>query len=374
MITFDFGGQEPREKIKLNPEFEFKKIKADLAVVKRFRHDYQGQKKMIVIGRGGSVSTFRALWEGLGKFQMGNEEVYILDTLDPDFIDFVKTRFSPADSLVVAVSKSGNTVEVIESLDSFKGYETIVITGEAEPNQLRQIAQEEGFEIISHPEIGGRFSGLTAVSLIPAAIAGLDAAAIVNGGVEGYQRFTKPGNEAENLARIIYDHYQKGASEIYWALYSKKMASFEELITQLIHESLAKDNHGLTVVVSEGPESQHHSSQRLFGGPENMFAIFSTVRKFDHDHKTEKGYLLSEAMKFELEGTFREAKRRGIPAVGMELEKATEESFGQFIAFLHCFVVYLATLLQVNPYDQPQVENSKRISLALRRNDQQKSF
>lgn len=366
MIAFDFAGQKPQDKTKLNPKFDFQEIQSDLAVVEEIKRRNQERKNIIVIGRGGSISTFRALWEGLGHFRADNEKAYILDTLDPDFIAQIKKCTRPEDSLVVAISKSGNTVDVIESLEFFQEYKTIVITGKTESNVLRKTAQEKDFEIIDHPAIGGRFSGLTAVSFIPAALIGLDIAALAKGGAEGYQRFIVPGNEAEKLARVIYESYQKGLDEIYWSLYSKRLASFSELITQLIHESVAKNNQGLTVVVNEGPESQHHSNQRLFGGPKNMFAIFSSLKDFDHDQKMEKGYFLSEAMKFELEGTFQEAKRLGVPAVHLEIEKADEESFGQLIAFLHCFVVYLATFFQANPYDQPHVENSKKISLALR--------
>ncbi len=382
MINFDLQGLEQNESGTLAPDFSFTKIQPNLAALEETRK-YRIIENLIIIGRGGSVSTFRAFWEGLGinKYQ---KKVYIIDTADPDFINSVRKKASAQSSLVIAISKSGNTIDVIENLLCFSGYQTVVITSRTQDNALFGFASKKGFQVIDHQEIGGRYSGLTEVSLVPATICGFQVEEIIKGGGEGYKKFTVTGNEAEKLALIVKYYARKGLSEIFWPIYSKGLVAFSELIMQLIHESVAKNQQGLSVMPVEAPESQHHSNQRFFGGPQNMFGIFTTLKNFEssltiavpedlasieaNSLKLEQlnGITVGKTMEFEFLGTFAEAKNRNIPSVLIELERLDEYHLGYFTAFLHCFTVYLATAFNANPYDQPQVEGSKKISLTLR--------
>ncbi len=117
-----------------------------------------------------------------------------------------------------------------------------------------------------------------------------------------------------------------------------------------------------------------------------MIGIFTTVSNFEEDQKVEaaeeikdialkdinlsalSGIPLSKDMHFELQGSLENARNKKIPAVLLELDKVNEYNLGYFLAFLHVFTVYLARAFEVNPFDQPEVEDSKKISFRERKN------
>lgn len=387
MIKFDFNGLQPKkDEIEVfSPEdFNFTKVQPDMDRTLETAGKYGDVKNLIIVARGGSISTFRAFWHGFGKY-ISDKKVYFVDTVDPDYIFYVKDKCPREDSLVVAISKSGTTVDMIEDVLGFSDFTQVIITTEND-NPLHKIAKEKGYDILPHQDIGGRFSGLTEVSLFPAVLCGLDISEIRKGAVQAYSDYEKGLNDAKKLALIVKDLSDDGYDEIFWPIYSKKMVAFSELIAQLINESVAKEGKGISVVLAEGPESQHFLNQRFFGGPKNMIGLFTTVTNFDEeetvkvpdDLKDDKlrdgkdgnldGMKLSDSMKFELKGTYEEAKQAKIPSVKLELDRVDESGLGYFTAFLHVFAIYLARAFEVNPFDQPEVEGSKKISFEARKN------
>lgn len=387
MIKFDFNELKPKSsaiKSLKYEDFDFTGIKPDVNKILETAGKYGNVKNLIIVGRGGSVSAFRAFWYGMGKY-ISDKEVYFADTVDPDRIFYIKDRCTPKDSLVIAISKSGTTVDVIENVLVFDGFPHVVITTVSD-SALRQIAKEKGYDMLPHQEVGGRFSGLTEVGLFPAALSGLDISEIRKGGLQGYSDFTKDENDAKTLALIIRDLSDKGYSEIFWPIYSRKLFAFSELIAQLINETAAKEGKGISVVLAEGPESQHFLNQRFFGGPKNMIGLFTAVSYFDEEETVAvpenlksvklrdgnighlEGMKLSDSMKFELKGTYEEAKKMKVPSIKIEIEKINEFNLGYFTAFLHVLAIYLARAYGVNPFDQPEVEGSKKISFEARKN------
>src|SRR3990167_3323512 len=147
-----------------------------------------------------------------------------------------------------------------------------------------------------------------------------------------------------------------------------------------MNETVAKEGKGISTIIAEGPESQHFLSQRFFGGPKNMIGLFTTVASFDEEEKVKvaeslksvklrngnigslNGMKLSDSMKFELRGTYEKAKNSKIPAIKLELDKVNESGLGYFTAFLHVLAIYMARAFEVNPFNQPEVEGSKKIS------------
>jgi len=387
MIKFDFQGLKPnKDEIELfsSDDFNFTEVQPDMDKMLEVAGKYGDIKNLIIIARGGSVSTFRAFWHSVGKY-ISDKKVYFVDTPDPDHTFYVKDRCKTEDSLVVAISKSGTTVDVVENVLTFLDFPQVIITSE-NGNALHKIAEERGFDIIIHQEVGGRFSGLTEVGLFPAVLCGLDISEIQKGAQEAYDNYEKGQNDAKTLALLVKDLSDKGYNEIFWPIYSKKLAAFGELIAQLINESVSKEGKGISTIIAEGPESQHFLNQRFFGGPQNMIGLFTTVSNFDEEGDIQvpnslesiklrdgnvgqlEGMKLSDSMKFELQGTVQEAKNKKIPSVLMEIEKVDEHTIGYLTAFIQSFAVYLARAFEVNPFDQPEVEGSKKISFEARKN------
>ncbi len=385
MIKFDFNGLRSQKEVKIqSDDFDFTRVQPNMDIILEIAGKYGNLKNLVLIARGGSVSTFRAFWEGYGKY-ISDKNVYFVDTVDPDYIFYVKDKCTPQDSLVISISKSGITVDVLETVFAFSDFTQVVITS-GDNNPLNGIAKEMGYDVIIHPEIGGRFSGLTEAGLFPSLLCGLDISEIRNGALEGYNDFTSPANDVLTLSSVVKELSDKGYDQIFWPFYSKRLAAFSELAAQLINESVAKDGKGISTIIAEGPESQHYLNQRFFGGPKNMFGLFTTVTSFNEEEKVIipdnlqdlslrdgrlgdlNGMNLADSIKFELQGTFEETKNGNIPAVKIEVEKVDEFNLGYFTAFLQVFAVYLAKAFEVNPFDQPEVEGAKKISFEARKN------
>lgn len=387
MIKFDFNGLTPQKdeiEVFSQADFDFTKVQPNTDRILEIAGKYGNIKNLILLARGGSISTFRAFWEGYGKY-ISDKNVYFVDTVDPDFIFYIKDKCTPKDSLVLAISKSGTTVDVLEDVFAFADFTQIVITGDSD-NPLNKIAKEKNYDLIIHPDVGGRFSGLTEVSLFPAAFCGLDINEIRKGGLQAYTDYEKSINDAKKLALIVKDLSDKKYDQVFMPIYSKKLAAFTELITQLIEETAAKEGRGITILPMEAPECHHYFNQRFFGGPKNMIGFFTGVSNFEEEVKIEvpenlretklrngslgvlNGLNLPDSLKFELKGAYEDTKNNNIPTVKLEIDKIDEFNLGYFTAFLQTFAVYLARAFEVDPFNQPKVEGAKKISFEARKN------
>ncbi len=333
---------------------------------------FQNAKNIILVGNGGSITSYDAYLGALGT----QKKSYTLWTMEPDFIKEVKDNCPPEESVVVAVSKSGNTLGLIETLSAFLNYKVIAVTNPTE-GTLCQIAKKMNWTIIEHPAIGGRFSGGTSSAFVPAILAGLDVTKIQDGLERGYQMKT----DAYSLSKYLFDLEKKGYNEVYVPIYSNRLKNFQNLIIQLMHESVCKDGQGQTYYCSLGPESQHHTNQRFLGGKKNVVGLFMIVKEPENDLRIElpqdlqeinyKGQKLSliqnllyqKALLAEYIGTKEDADTNKVPNTTLELDKISEQSIGMLIAFWHLVAFYSSKLRQVDPFNQPAVEASKNITV-----------
>lgn len=327
-------------------------------------------ENLIVIGNGGSITSFNAYSICTQK------DTWIVNSMDPALLRKVKHSCSIGNSLVVAISKSGNTLGAIEALMEFINYKIVAVT-ENEDGLLRQIANKKGWQIIEHPNIPGRYSGATAAGLFPALLAGVKIDQIVEGVISGYQ-YKK---EAYSLAKHYYDLETKGYNEVYISAYPWLLKDFRTLIVQLMHETVCKNGRGQTFYFSEAPECQHHTNQRLFGGKKNIIATFITTKSWwdDKDIKVPKeledleikglpikkldGISYTKVLNFEYHGTKTEADRLGIPNVTIELPDITNQTVGELLSFWQLVAFYSAILRDVDPFNEPAVTNSKNITI-----------
>ncbi len=328
--------------------------------------------KLVVIGNGGSITSYDAYYGALNP----QKESATIWTMEPDYIEKIQKKFKSEDTIVIAISKSGNTLGLIEALAAFSDYDILAVTN-PEEGTLSQMAKTMGWEIIPHPPIGGRFSGGTSSAFVPSQLVGIDTKKVQNGMIDGY----KMKDLAYSLSKYYFELEKQGYNEVYVPIYSEALRSFQNLIVQLMHESACKDGNGQTFYAALSPEAQHHTNQRFLGGKKSVIGTFITVKNANNDRKIsldEKikdipyksgtldvidGLSLQTGLLAEYHGTKLDADEKNVPNVTIEIDRICEESVGELVSFWHLVAFYSSIMRGVNPFDQPAVERSKDITL-----------
>ena len=359
-------------------EPSFVSVEPDIERIKQARENYE-YENLVVIGNGGSITTFRAyLYAFLGETDVN---VRLVTTMDPDYLNNLTDELESENTVVMPISKSGETVGVIESLMYFinRDYPVCAVTSEND-GALKQIVETNDYGFIEHQNVGGRFSGLTETALAPALFAGIDVEEIREGGEEMYEKLSPKMqyNPALNVASALYDSEQDGFQEVFTPFYSTRLFGFYPLFIQLMHETVCKEEKGQTFYGDMGPECQHHTNQRLFGGKDNIMTMF--IRTDAHE-KTSisisenlsdisiRGKKLSQldnqkladSLKAEYQGVRDALDEEGIPNITITLTDVSHRTLGKLVAFLQYVGVYSAWLRNVEPFNQPDVEKSKEI-------------
>lgn len=337
--------------------------------------------KLIVIGNGGSINSFQAYKRAFINQKL--KPSFILSTPEPDLIHHLQANFKPPETLVMAISKSGNTLETIESLLTFKDYKIITVTTR-DQGLLSQLAKTKNWPIINHPEISGRFSSFTESGIAPSLFVGIKAELLTLGGKIFYQTAQTNQNSNNNLAlklaAFLKSLEEIKRPEIFFPIYSYFLEGFSTFILQILHETVGKDGKGPTCLAFLGPEWQHHTAQRFFGGRKTVGGVFITVKNSQKDLKIEipeslEGFSFSSlklgnlnqlsyqrSINFEAEANMEEAVAKKIPIAHIEIDKIEEKSIGEFTAFWHLVAYYLALLWRVDPFTEPAVENAKKLT------------
>ena len=353
----------------------------DFEAIKRAGERYRGKKNLIIEGNGGSISTFRGFWS---CFESDTDQnVYILDSDDPDYIALLRKKCPKEDTLFIVINRSGNSIQTISGYLAFKDYETIFIT--ARGSTLFQIGTAENVPLFDKtaedPEFAGRYSGITEFALIPAAITGMDVEAIAAGAREMYDKCAPSVPFESNPALRFALHLDKleklRYDEVFLTIYSKKVTGFFELFVQLIHESVCKEGKGQTIYGGDAPENQHHTLQRFNSGKKNSIGFFITVENFQNDYKLDvpdalddiqcrnikleqfEKLSMQDVIHTEFEGTWKDTVEENIPAVNLRLREVSPATAGMLTAFFQYVTFYSAILRDVDPFNQPGVEKSK---------------
>ena len=374
------GIEEQRDKPEeINPDFA--DYKPDLESIKEAVEEHS-RENLILIGNGGSVTSFRALLYTFMPEVKGN--VRIVTTMEPDYLHRISKEMQPENTVVMPISKSGSTAGVIESLLYFmeQDYPVFAVTSDND-GALRQIVEREDLPWIEHPEIGGRFSGVTETGLTPAAFVGLDVDEIRSGADEMYSKMEGGENPAAHLASALYNAEKNGYDQILNPVYSTRLLGFQPLFIQLMHETVCKEGEGMTVYGDLGPEYQHHTNQRLFGGKKDVVPLFMKAethekREIEVPENLEDielrerslgdldGTELSHSLESEYRGVKEALEDDEMPHVTLNFTELSYRAAGELMAFLQYLAVYSADLRGVNPFNQPDVEKSKEIGFRKR--------
>ncbi len=355
---------------------------------------------LVVVGIGGSNLGTIAVQEAvLGKhYNTTNStpKIHYADTVDTDhlstIIHTIKTALQNKENIIInAVSKSGGTTETLANfqilLDVLKAYrhnyqDYIVITTDKD-SKFYHLAQQEGYSILEIPKkVGGRFSVFSAVGLFPLGMIGINLHALITGAKTARDQGLKEtiiNNPSALSAALIYHYTREGAAIHDTFIFSNTLESIGKWYRQLMGESIGKEydisgNHincGITPTVSIGSTDLHSMAQLYLAGPHDKFTTFLRVDKdnttltvptnptYEHLVDNIQGTSLHHIMDAILTGT-QEAYRKGKRSfVEITIADKSETSIGQLLQMKMMEMMYLGFLLEVNPFNQPNVEAYK---------------
>ncbi|ADN08529.1 glucose-6-phosphate isomerase [Sulfurimonas autotrophica] len=346
---------------------------------------------IVIIGIGGSSLGTKAI-DSIFKHQ--NTDVKKMLFLEnPDEIDLSEKLASieKEKTLFIIVSKSGSTIETISifkeiierfSLDFADGDKSRVTTITDEDSVLHKFSKYYGIESFLIPSnVGGRFSVLSAVGVVPLAIAGYDMKSILEGASIMAERFfTKKENHILKKAVFLTKHKKETPMNVVFS-YANCLEDFTKWYVQLWGESLGKidkqGNHtGLTPIGHIGSVDQHSFLQLIMQGPRDKTVTFIKVDNFEKDIKVpditlkfiEKtdyinGYSFNELIDGECEATKESIVKEGINVDAVTLDVLNEKNIGKLIMYYELLTSLCGIMLGVNTYDQPGVEIGKQILL-----------
>lgn len=371
---------------------EFARIKA---AAQKIKNDTD---VLIVIGIGGSYLGARAAIEFLkGPFYNNLKkdvpEIYFAgNNISGSYLADLLAICENKRVSVNIISKSGTTTEPAIAFRVFRklleerygeeeAAKRIYCTTDKARGTLKQLADEKGYECFVVPDdVGGRFSVLTAVGLLPIAAAGADIDALMAGAQKAVVEYNEPDmykNDCYMYAALRNAFYRKGKSVELLVSYEPRFALMSEWFKQLYGESEGKDNKGLFPASVTFSTDLHSMGQYVQDGARIMFETVVTFGESDKDVviDTEESngdglnFLAGKTMSFvnqkAFEGTVLAHTDGGVPNLVINIDKADEDNLGRLIYFFEKACAISGYMLGVNPFDQPGVESYKKNMFAL---------
>jgi glucose-6-phosphate isomerase len=332
-------------------------------------------KSVILIGMGGSSLGAKAIYSFF-KDKIKKNFIF-LDNLDQFKIETIKKKINLKTSLFIIISKSGNTLETLinSSLfqDKINNKNTIIIT-EKKNNILNTFVKEKKILHFHHRDyIGGRYSVLSEVGIIPAYFMGLKVKKFRKNLFNFFK--SKKNLLIDNVIKLSHIYRYKKVNTIILLNYAPEINNFLYWSQQLIAESLGKKGKGILPVVSLAPKDHHSLMQLYLEGPKDkLFYIFNIKldkkikinsnifgKKFNYV-KNKDFEKVKEAQKNAL---IQVLKNKNIPYQEFTINKKNEESLGELFSYFMLETVLLGRLLNINPFDQPAVEQVKILTKKL---------
>lgn len=366
---------------------------------------------VVVLGIGGSSLGTLTLRDALRgpHWNLGDEErreyyprLFVLDNADPVSILDLMGRLDLRKALFVVVSKSGSTAETMaqylvveEALAQAVGEEEarghLLFITDPEVGVLRAISREKAIPALPVPSnVGGRFSVLSAVGLLPAAAVGIDVVSLLDGAAGMVERCSTPDltrNPAGLFATLLHAlHMEQGMPIHVMMPYADRLRSFSLWFQQLWAESLGKAvdlqgntvNTGPTPLPALGATDQHSQVQLFMEGPRDKVVCFVSVSQdgvdpvaIPHRHGDHPslsylgGHSIAGLLDAERRATAEALRRRGRPSLEIGLSRLDEGNLGELLMFMQLATVYAGALYGVDPLDQPGVELGKELTYGL---------
>ncbi|GEB32110.1 glucose-6-phosphate isomerase [Brevibacillus parabrevis] len=356
---------------------------------------------LLVIGIGGSYLGAKAVLDVLGhsfynllpKSKRRSPEIYFVgNNISPVYISHLMDVLEGKDVSINVISKSGTTTEPAIAFRLLRNWlenkygreqakKRIYITTDKARGALKKLAEDEGYESFVIPDdIGGRFSVLTAVGLLPIAVSGADMDALMKGAQDASERYMVMDlaeNPCYQYAAIRNALYRKGKTVELLVSYEPQFRFFAEWWKQLFGESEGKDGKGIFPAAAEFSTDLHSLGQYIQDGMRHLFETVVTVNKPAIDVTVEEDPLDVDGLNFlsgkrmgfvnkkAFEGTVLAHVDGGVPNLLVEMPEATAYHLGALIYFFEKACGISGYLLGVNPFDQPGVEAYKANMFAL---------
>ncbi len=328
---------------------------------KKTLNKYKKIDNINLIGMGGSILGTEAIYDFL-KFKI-KKKINFYNNLN-NKINFKNKK----NILNLIVSKSGNTLETISNfniiINSQKKNKNIIIT-EKKSSFLTQLGNKLKAEIIEHKNyIGGRYSVLSEVGMLPAGLLGLNE-----------RKFKSLNKLIENKyfinqliynVNFIFNCVSRGKKNSVILNYDESSDNLFKWYQQLTAESLGKNNKGIFPIISSMPKDNHSLLQLYLDGPKNNFFTFFGTLNEKTKQLTNKNLFgkfsilknknLNQIIKAQRQATQIVFKRKKIPFRSFEILKRNEETLGELFTFFVLETILLGRLMEVNPFDQPSVE------------------
>jgi glucose-6-phosphate isomerase len=354
---------------------------------------------LLLLGIGGSALGPAALESALAR-PNSEKRLIVLDNIDPDFIRDSLDSLSPRETLVNVIAKSGVTAEtmatyavvrqwMVDALGEAKAREHFVVTTDPEKGDLLAIARQENYPaFVIPPNVGGRFSVLTPVGTLPAALLGFRVEGMMEGARQAAAQarngfFENPALVAAFIQFVLERERAKRILVLF--PYSQALWKFAFWFKQLWGESLGKKldrrarevYFGQTPTAALGVTDQHSQLQLFIEGPNDKSFLFWDVQEFRNmlpiTHPFGKfdsmGYLehknIADLFRAEKQATEIALTEAGRPNVTIRVDRINEEAIGNLIMFSQYFTAYAGEFYDIDAFDQPGVEYGKKLTFAM---------
>ena len=371
----------------LPEKYDKEEVKRILKAKEKIQKD---SEVLIVIGIGGSYLGAKAVIDALVKKKdVKTEVLFVGNNMSTRYINEVIAHIEDKDFSINVISKSGTTTEpaiafrifrqfLIEKYGVEEARKRIYVTTDSTNGALKEIADEEAYEIFVIPNtIGGRYSVLTPVGLLPIAVAGVDIVKMLKGAEKAMNEYLNEDIMQNNcyiyavLRYILYSKYGK-TLEIF-GIYEENFRSFLEWIKQLFNESEGKNGKGIFSTSAVFTTDLHSIGQYIQEGKRNIFEtiinvvdmneedIIMTTQENDEDNLNYlENMTLDYINKKIMEGALNAHLEGDVPSILLNLSKLDEENIGFLIYFFEKACAMYCRLLGVDAFNQPGVEAYKK--------------
>lgn len=361
--------------------------KEEFARIKEVANEIKNEAEVLVsIGIGGSYLGAKAAIEYLSNYYShhnvgantnGVEVIFAGNGLSEKYLKETLDYVEGKNFYINVISKSGGTLEPATAFDKFKALcekkygkdgakKRIIATTDKAKGILKEEADREGYRTFVVPDdIGGRYSVLSAVGLLPIAAAGFDIDKLMKGAEAARSIYTvadENKNDAMKYAIIRNLYYENGKDIEVFATLSPNMQYFAEWLKQLFGESECKGNKGIFPASLSMTADLHSMGQLMQEGKRNMFETFIMIENdFDKDRvKYNDKFFVNDLNDIALRATEKAHHTGNVPVIEVKVPEQNETTLGELFYFFEMSCAISALILGVNPFNQPGVEEYKK--------------
>ena len=332
--------------------------------------NFQNFKNVILIGMGGSILGAKAIYSFLEK--RIKKKFIFLDNLDQIKIKKIKKNINLKKSLFIIISKSGNTLETLVNTNLFKNsinHANAIIITEKKTNLLNSFAKNKKILQINHKNfVGGRYSVLSEVGMLPAYLMGLKLS-LFRKDILNFFKLKQNMFLIDSIIKLGHIYKSKKINSIILLNYAPELNEFLHWFQQLVAESLGKKGKGLLPFVSPAPRDHHSLLQLYLDGPKDkLFYIFSSnlnekmkINKnlFGKNFKFAENKELSNVRMAQKNALIQALKNKNIPYREFKIKRNNEETLGELFSYFILETVLIGDFIGINAFNQPGVEEVK---------------